>query len=202
MIRPDFVGKKIIFEKPNKLMTTTSINAAVDSTIANADIYPQAYTETVNDNFDERIVLTDGACNIATGNKLAFGLFLSPENEKNGLMFNVSGGVFTRSGSGSVGITFFFGRQAGTTVTSSTGTPENQMEDYIVLGCEEGGYTNHRSVKLNEQIFAKRVGDGGNFVFGVLIRNLAGSDDQLYLDLYLSFQKFGQNIDCFRPDRS
>jgi hypothetical protein len=202
MIRPNLVGCNVHYEEPAETSLTTADIAAIDSTRNSHDFYPYAYTATIDDNYDEQSYLI-GAQTLPTLQKLTFGLFLSPDLEKQGLIFNVNGHIAGDFGDSLIHAFFVFGRTASDVVTSSKVAQSNLLEDYVILPASAIGKTSvNQSYSIDRQVYARYVSDGSNYFFGICVQSHSGSDKTVSLQASLQFAKFGANLDCFRPDRT
>jgi len=129
--RPNIIGSKRSFTSAIRSSTlTNTIDDAIDSPITSIDLYPQAYTATLNEIRDERVIrslATD--VDVPAGGKIAFGLFLSDVSvTKGNVIYTMRGSLnFLSEGSSSFAVYPVFGQLVGSTVTASTAAASNQM---------------------------------------------------------------------------
>ena len=149
---PNLSGPKVYLDDPAFVDFTGAELALIDSSDASATVYPYAYTATVAEDFDETNCSLLNV-NIAANQKVAFGVFLTSDDEKGNLMFEISGAV---AGTMSPSIVTYaiFGRCNASTVTSTKAGTANQLSTYTLLpGRRQYGNT-ESEFSFQQQVFA------------------------------------------------
>lgn len=209
MIKPDFIGPKSLYLNPASDQLVSADLAAIDTdyTVTTV-IQPYAYTATVADNYDAFNFLFDNAgADLLPNRRIAVGLFLSPQNDKGNLLFQVSGKVDISGGA--VAITkgsFFFGRKStNNTVVSTKVAAANSLALYRLLECKQkmsyiSGTTQIISESCEEEVFTLNLSGGFVYCFGYFLDNMSGAIAQsLRGHICLSVRKYASTLDVFRP---
>jgi len=218
MLRAEMVGPKILYFNPSMSSKISTANLAAIKTTAGAmDVMsPYAYTATVADEYDTcNFILADAGATLAATSRVAFGLFLTPDNEKGNLLFQVSGKAAFSSVTGTNPLVrggFFFGRKAtNNTVVSSLAAVSNTLAKFQYLpskfervsgGASSGtssGISLHDSIET--EIFTLTLSGGYVYCFGYYLENYAAStpDVALHGGVSLQFRKFRSSLDVFNP---
>jgi len=213
MIRANVIGSKIFYLNPGNTTFDSTIIAAIDSTCtpAAANVKPYAYSATVRDDYDARNFFVDKGTvgTIVSGQRLAFGLFLSPENNKGNLLFQLSGRLMCQFDINYLNAHFFFGRKAtNNTVVSDTASANNALDKYMILPCTTESLSVDDSsddlfsvMNIQTELVTLSESDGYVYCFGVMIDNLAGSNRTFGMDCSLSIRKYGSEFPAFIPVR-
>ena len=215
-LRPNPIGPKSLYFGPGLSQLSTA-NLANIQTYYGADpstIKPYAYTATVSAQYDTRnFMLDDSGSSLVAGRRVAFGLFLTPENNKGSMLFQVSGSAsFRTSASGSLGLrgAFFFGRRnSSDTVVSSTSSANNPLTSYILLPLDSIStmYSSAPACDLQHstqtEIYAENSAKSGYvYCFGYYIENYNNADLLTYGGVSLSIRKFTDDLGIYAPSRS
>jgi len=134
--RPNLIGSKDFFSVGNETLLTTVICAAIDSACSSTDIYPNAYTATLQDERDERQVRTVQAdCDLVGGMRVAFGCFLPDTILTHGnIIYSCKGALNVRvEDASAVKIYPIFGQCDASTVTASTSAASNKLSSYKII---------------------------------------------------------------------
>jgi len=207
-MKPNIIGSKVLYLNPSTVAFSTAELAAIDTVDNSPDIYPYAYTGTVANNYDSYNIDLD-ACDIATQSKVSFGVFLSPENDKGSLLFqvNIAGKVY-HSGSSAFSVEAFFGRKAtNNTVTSSKAGANNLLSKYIVIPAQTwanaDGAGKYCNISVNSELFS--LSSAGEYVYcaGITVTNLSGSTAASLRDglFTISLRKYNSELTVFEPSR-
>jgi len=212
----NYEGSKMLFGDPGETIFTNAIVDAIDTATTSTDIYPYAYSATLQNQFDERnfrSLATD--VDIAISSRIAFGLFLADTTEtgntaKKNVILSMRGShIFNTEALASIRAYYIFGRCSASTVTSTTAATANLLSEYIVI--PERAPVN-RSYMATSTPFEQRGacsedivkiafgGTGYPLFFGLVIENLSPSTaynfDQLVCSL--SFQIWDQPLQAYR----
>lgn len=211
-MKPNSIGSKILYLNPSRDVLTTTNLAAIDGAYDNATLAPYAKSATVRDDYDAYNFDTeDAGSTLVAGQRMAVGLFLSPENDKHNLLFQLSGKInlYLTGTNITVNTNFFFGRKAtNNTVVSDKTAPQNTLEIYTMLPDTSIAYANDRtggqfiSQSIKDELFA--LENSGKFVwcFGVVIDNLSASDVALRGTIgALGMRKYSTEVSSFKPSR-
>jgi hypothetical protein len=131
MIRPDLVGRNLLYNDPTNVSFTTAELGLIDSSRDTRTMYPYAHTATLADNEDEVNIDIAGQ-DIASSSKVAFGLFLSKELTKGNMLFNIQACVSGNTTNTAIQWYPFFGRTSSSTITSTKATTANELDNYII----------------------------------------------------------------------
>jgi len=207
-MRPDPVGPKVLYFNPSSDKLSTANLAAIDSVHATDTVQPYAYTATVRDDYDAFNFLTDDAAsNLVTDRRVAFGLFLSPQNDLKSFMFQLYGKACFLVGGTNVTPkgSFFFGRKAtNNTVTSDKASANNTLAKWIYLpsihtsdrlGTGNRVYTD----EINTELFSYELSGGFVYCFGFMMDNNGAADISLKGGVSLAFRKYSTVIQEFSP---
>lgn len=206
MLNANVVGPKVFYLNPTSDKLSTANLAATDTAISDA-ISPYAYTATVRDDYDTFNFHTDDAGSVvAVGMRNAFGLFLTPENNKGNLLFQVSGKVIL-NGAGTTPLplgAFFFGRRAtSNTVVSDKTAPQNPLVAYTLLPSMH--YFQSASLTsdyVETEVFSLQLAGGFVYCFGYYIQNCSGANALTFRGtISLSVRKYGSGLDIYTPTR-
>lgn len=217
-MRPDSVGKKILWLNPgvNTTTFTTADLAAID-TVANtaaSNIAPYAYTATVRDDYDTARYANAGiaAIDLLSTQRVAFGVFLSPENDKGNLLFQLSANVNVLgdiANDDNLRVRFFFGRKAtNNTVVSSKAAVSNSLANYIWLPnniafCSGAlGFPSQISSNIESELFGLTLSGGFVWCFGFAIDNMSANTASIQFDSSISCNKYRGVLEHFRPSGS
>lgn len=212
-IRPDVIGMKPLYFNPASDVFTTANLAAIDGAYAYNALLPYAYIATVRNDYDAFNFHTSNAgSTIAAGVRIAFGLFLTPENDKENLLFQVTGKASLVSDNTDVPLitNFFIGRAASNTVVSDKTTPQNTMAKWMFLPKSAVSTTNFFVAvsgsatyddSIREDVFTYELEGGFNYVFGYVIDNHGAAGHLLKGHVHLSFRKYASAMTVFSPDR-
>jgi len=210
MLRPNFIGSKSLYLNPAFVSFTTAELALIGTTTPNTTVQPYAYTATVRDDYDA-MNITIPTRNQAVTTRLAFGVFLSPENEKGNLIFQVSGNVqdiHSASASAYPTCSFFFGRKAtNNTVVSSKAGANNDLAAYMLLPVKSHsnqapGTTGKMNVSVETEVFSVGLSGGYVYCFGFYIDNPIGAGIITHdLQASLAMRKYSSELGVFRPSR-
>lgn len=206
MIKPDFIGDKIFYLNPSFTTVTTAVYAGIDGAIDNKLVLPYAYTATVRDDYDARnYEFEQAGVTAVLGTRAAFGLFLSPENDKHNLLFQVNGkvSIIAPAANGLLRVGFFFGRRAtSNTVVSNGGSPQNSLAQFMYLPCDvmydQASLNGRVSASICRDLFALELAGGFVYSFGFFVENHAASA-AITGFASLSFRKYRDEIGVFRP---
>jgi len=214
MIRPNFVGSPWMYLNPSADYFSTAELAAIDTAFDPAVVSPYAYTATVADDKDAfNFNMAAAGSVLVAGMRVAFGLFLSPENEKKNLMWQVTGKAkLYGSGTGlATHGSFFFGRKAtNNTVVSSKASANNTLASYMLLPSKSvqmpnfpttSGTTTVIVDSIQSNGFSLYLDAGYVYCFGYLLDNVTANNATLYGGINLSFRKYQSEIGVFRPSR-
>lgn len=210
MIKPNFVGPKSFYLNPTIINLSTAEIAAIDTVFALGTVSPFAYTATVRDNYDTKNFFTDNAgSDLAADRRLAVGLFLSADNEKKNLLFQVSGKVIMNIAAGTAVVngSFFIGRKAtNNTVVSDLTAPQNTLAQFTLLP-SQSGYRNSTSTSnallsdsIQSDVFALQLDGGFVWCFGYMLDNPSAATAATGLrgTISLAFRKYNDPLDVYR----
>jgi len=210
MIRPNFIGAPALYFNPSSDKLSTANFAAIDATYTTDSISPYAYTATVAENYDAFNFKTDDAGSVLTAaSRVAFGLFLTPDNEKKNLMFQLSGRVQLESlAGGRTGGFFFFGRKAtnNTVVSDKTGV-QNTLAKWVSLPAQNflvgpnNAASNQLSESIQTELFSLELASAYVYCFGYAIDNYHTSNSTIRGSVDLAFRKYNSELGVFRPSR-
>jgi hypothetical protein len=213
-MKPNSVGKKHLYFNPGTAVSfNTTELAAIDSTLGNApeSLYPYAYTATVRDDYDTMNFSTGSynVSDVAAQRNLAWGVFLSPENDKKNLLFQASGVLDLQCDSALddyMQCGFFFGRTASSVITSTKAATANQLAKGIWLpghsSVTVGGFTGqprYMSIGFEGEIFSYYLNGGYNYCFGVWVQNPGAAVGSVSLKGTISLRKYSTELGVFRP---
>jgi len=210
MIRPNFVGSKVLYNNPSSVSFTTADVALIDEGLDTSLCSPYAYTATVRDDIDSiNYRLPAAGVDLLTIQQVSMGLFLSPDNEKNNLLFQVSGAAnIIVNGSTSFHSSFFFGRKAtNNTVSSTKAGVANTLDKFILLPTSRANTLNSATTislvgdSIEKEILSIYSSGAYVYCFGFIIRNYSGSTITMKGSIDLSFRKYQSEIGVFRPSR-
>jgi len=207
MFRPDFIGRKSLYLNPSSDKLTTANIAAIDTAFSDV-ISPYAYTATVRDDYDSfNFLFSDAGSDLVAGQRLAVGLFLSPQNEQGNLLFQLSGALkLVRSGTITTTSQFFFGRKAtNNTVVSDKTAPQNTLASFMYLPSNKlnsGVLSTPVHDSIETEVFSLNLAGGYVYCFGLLLDNVSAvTTDTLKGGVSLSMRKYSSEIEVFRPSR-
>jgi len=216
-MKPNSVGPKILYLNATEDSFTTAELAAIDTTNAPAAVNysPYAYSATLRSDYDAfRPYIS--AQSLAAVNRVCFGLFLSPDNDKRNLLFQLTGRArlhmadTTECG---INLSFFFGRKAtNNTIVSSKAGVNNTLETIqhlpltVCMASYEpivAGTTNriYRDISINSELFSLYSSGKYVYCFGVEIRNTTSSSQTITFDASLAFRKYSSAIEVYNPER-
>lgn len=213
MIRPNVIGPKLFYINPNVLSATTAVMAAIDEAAPSLLPSVQAYTATVREDYDSREVSFDGTADsvLAANMQVAFGLFLTPDNDKRNLLFQLRGSFHclnTGAGRGFINSYFFFGRKAtDNTVVSSVAAPANALAGFTIVSPtvhHEAADTDVIRIvnDFEKEIVAVELAGGFNWCFGFLLQNMSATAQSLNSGrLSLAFRKYASELTVNIPSR-
>lgn len=215
MLKPNYVdGKTLLFSSPNELILTAANSVAIDHVLSSTDIYPQAYTATIQETFDERVVRGVVAnLDIIAAKRIAFGLFLkdsaSLDPAKQNLIFRCRGSLTMWCEASTINVYPVFGRLSTATVNSSLVIAANKLSSYIVLPTVSGN--NHvwsasagNIVKIDVDCQVNKLGydtNGYPLCFAFVIENTHSTNDHYiqYLNSSMEFQAWNDTMQAYRP---
>jgi len=202
-MKPDFVGSKSLYLNPSADTFTTADLAAIDGSNGWGTILPYAYTATVREDYDAFNFGTTGTPDIAASSRVAFGLFLSPSNDKHNLIFQVSGrALFAMQDSGYCFGNFFFGRKAtNNTVVSDKASANNSLAKFMYLPSNQVSSVNNSNIhdSIETEIFSLELAGGFVYCFGYQLTNYSGTAMTIDGGVSLSIRKYSSTIPAFRP---
>jgi len=208
MIRPNFIGPKALYLNPSYVQFSSAELALVDSVLTSHVIQPYAYTATVNDNYDAVNIGFDDSTtgsDIVAYRRVAFGLFLSPENEKKNLIFQVSGQAsISLEDAGYMYGNFFFGRKAtDNTVVSSKAAASNDLAKWMVLPNATHAATSNFGMahSIETDVFSLELSGGYVYCFGYMISNPGAGNITMHGTISLAVRKYNTELGVFRPSR-
>lgn len=213
MIRANVIGPKVFYLNPGNTTFDSTIIAAVDSTCTPdaANVKPYAYSATVRDDYDARnfFVSKGSPATLISGQRLAFGLFLTPELSKGNLLFQLSGRLALQFDINYLNAHFFFGRKGtDNTVVSDTASANNALDKYMILPASNECATVDDSsddiytvLNIQTELVTLAESAGHVYCFGVMVDNLAGSNRTFGMDCSLSIRKYGSEFSAFTPVR-
>lgn len=211
-MKPNSVGPEILYLNPGIATLSTTNFAAIDTAFSMSTISPYAYTATVRSDYDAyNFVAEDAGGVIVAGQRVAFGLFLSPDNDKGNLLFQVTGKAFYRtvSATGLVGMQgqFFFGRKAtNDTVVSSVVGPENTLAKYMLLPNKSGVMASAAALQsidysIEDQVFTLSLPGGFVYCFGFYLENVSGTNYTMSGGVSLAMRKYSSELPAWSPSR-
>jgi len=206
MIRPNFIGNKVDYLNIGTTVSPTSANiAALDSSWGTETIYPYAASATVRENYDALNIYAHGQDFVFT-NKAAFGVFLTPDNEKGNLLFQFSGCMTVQSLSNSANFHpyFFFGRKAtNNTVVSDLTSQNNALDKYIILPTQiTNGTSANMTISCNTEIIGAYQSGGYNWCAGIVFSCGGAANVTFYnLKATVMLRKYQSEIGVYRPSR-
>jgi len=212
MIKPDVVGSKAMFFNPGVSTFTAAELALIDGSrdSAASNYLPYAHSATVRTDYDSRRFCIDAEA-IAADTRVSFGLFLTPENEKGNMMFQVSGQcrIYTPVDNGGIIPSFFFGRKAtNNTVVSSKAGANNALAVLTLLPptavSTRGSYVDEvNSIDYAIETTVLAENDYTNYpyvwCFGVALDNADNSDITVRADCSLAVRKHGKSFPVYLP---
>lgn len=205
--RPNLIGSKQLYKSANVLNITNTQVAAIDSAISTENIYPNAYTAIISEDFDERIIsplATDVV--IAASQKVAFGLFLSPYLGNQQCITNFKLAVKCHNIDdqlSSIAMYPFVGRCNASTVTVSVAAQANILNNHIILpnsavpvSIFSGGVLNR--CNYDGDIIVMNNADTNPICYGFVIENtLAAPLKLIGLRAAMSVRKYISDVDVF-----
>jgi len=201
MLRGNYTGKFVSFYDGAESSLLSADIALIDSGEGSHDTYPYASTAVVADNYDE-MNLQIHAQTLPSGNKVAFGVFLSADLEKRSLLFRCSGAICIDASTGEYMVYPLFGRTDASTVTSTKAGTANLLDKWIILPNFRGHTGAFSSCSFNEDVYGKYLSDGEIWCIAWVIENISGGDiTSLRVSSNLEFQKLANNLEVFKPDR-
>jgi len=206
MLRPNFIGPKALYLNPDQDELTTTNMAAIDAGYSNASssFKPYAYSATVREDYDtRRFVSADSGSVLVSGKRVSFGLFMTPDNDKGNLLWQLSGklSLVNTTELGLITSQFFFGRKAtDNTVVSSKASANNTLSQHILLPYNMDFSLPGMELRYESELFSLELEAGYVYCFGASIWNL-GADATLFFDASLAMRKYGTEIDLHRPSR-
>jgi len=213
MIRPNFIGAKSLYLNPAVSKLSTANLAAIDGAYAFDSYLPYAYSATVSDTYDSNnFCLDDAGANLVAGQRVSFGLFLSPQNDLKNLLFQVSGGAKWRASHatafGGVRGSYFFGRKAtNNTVVSDLASANNTLAKFTVLRSWDSlandgtGLASTFAQYIQDEVYALELSTGYVYCFGYELTNHGSADVVMRGGVSLAFRKYNSELGVFRPSR-
>lgn len=214
MLRPNIVGPQGLYLNPAMTQLTSANIAATDETYNMDILNPYAYSAVVSDNYDaHNFFLADAGSSFVNGTQWACGLFLTPQNEKKNMVFQVSGSFSFASAivdqSQVLGVRYFFGRAASNTVVSDLTGVQNPLAKYMYLpmnsqtsGYQQAlvaaGYVVQGSIE--SQVFTLELVGGFNYCFGMVVY-YSGATQIWRGGCSLAVRKYGTELGVFTPSR-
>lgn len=210
MIRPNFIDSKTLYLNPGFDAFTTAEIALIDSPNSNNVVNPYAYTAAVREDYDAfNFYASDSGANLAAGQRVAFGLFLTADNLKGNLLFQLYGKArFNLSGTNTaIHGTFIFGRRAvSDVVVSSKAGPNNLLSTFIGVPSMSLVNTGLSTAGLlvdsvETELFSLKLDAGFVYCFAYMMSNYSASPVTLLGGVSLAFRKYQSEIGVFRPAR-
>lgn len=221
-MKPNVIGPKILYLNPSDDVFTTAQLAAIDTAYwpVVGNYSPYAKSATVRDDYDTGRFLSDTAAtsNIAGKMRNSFGLFLSADNNKKNLLWQLSGSIYvsvidTIDVTQNLRTSFFFGRKAtNDTVTSSKSAVSNTLEKVMTLPAKvlsshtgplgaTSGNGNSFYASIESELFS--LEEAGKFVycFGASIDNTGSDALPCVFDISLSLRKFVTPMFVYNTER-
>jgi len=167
--------------------------ALIDSDIYSKTYLPYAYTATVADDSDGvSYTIATAAQAIADDQKVALGLYLSADNEKGNLVFNLQGSVSARYSANDVSTFFIFGRRDGAVTSTKAGTA-NQLGRNIILPLDtisqDDGLV-FASINQSIIIQCDTTDTAVAYCFALVMENETGGAVTAKMESTLSMQKY------------
>lgn len=222
-MKPNSVGSKLLYLNPVDVTLSTAEIALIDTAVSPAvgNYSPYAYTATLRDDYDTiRVINSSTSALLATGQRLSVGVFLSAQNNKDNLLFQVSGmiriigisaAILEASNAG-----FFFGRKAtNNTIVSSKAAVSNTLEKVMNLcptvinkspmvwdtSVPEQASAPIINVGIQSEIFTLAEADKFAYCFGAEIGCGATTGLGMIFDICLSIRKYNAALANFEPER-
>jgi len=196
-MKPNVIGPKVLYYNPSATVLTTANITAIDEAIDPSSLKPYAYSATVREDYDARNFLTSPEATgsaVPAGQRLAVGIFLTPDNNKGNLLFQLSGraqfSIATSSADYQMG--FFFGRKAtNDTVISDLTAPQNALDKFIYLPAVHtavGAQAAFASLEI--ELFSQELAAGFVYCFGFHFDNPTASSHVLTGGICLAARKY------------
>lgn len=196
-------GNPDYYDKSSNVDFSQANLDAIDSSNASLNLYPYAQSATVQEDHDDTNLSILGSYAMVAGQKIAFGLFLTPDNEKGSLMFHGDIAVEMNISDANVMLYGIYGRTNASAVVSSVVGNENLLSTYRYLRCNHSDMTNTKSLAYNGQIFSDNEeaggGSGYNHVLGFVIENHSGGTPTIVMRASMAFKKHGKNLSYYDP---
>lgn len=208
-MKPNIVGKKTMAMSSNLAIGfesfTTAELANIDSTYSDEAVYPWARSATVREDYD-CINVRLHSSDIAIGSKIAFGVFLSPNNEKGNLMFQVSGRSQFNASAGSFSAYWILGRKkTNNTVVSSKAAASNELEKYQLIHSWDTYYSNSGAYKSSilDEIFSFEKSGAYVYCLALVIQNSNGAAATTLYGSFISIQlrKYVSELSYYNASR-
>jgi len=202
MLRPSFTGNIHYMKNPAVTALTTANIIAIDGASGAGTVFqPYAYTATVVDDKEEHNYCIDGQ-DLGANLKVCFGIFLSAEDTKRNMMFNIQGALSYKGSSHSVKIYPIFGITNATTVTSTLIAQANDLDYWKIISCEGvSAGASAKFITFNTQIVIEGRSDAKLKCLAWVLDNESGAGSTNYVLSSLSMQKYTETTDVFKPDR-
>lgn len=207
-MKPNFLGSKSMFFNPSIISFNTAEIGLIDTAISPSVISPYAYTAVVRDDYDAANFNLDAAgVSLVAGQRVAFGLFLSPQNHLGNLLFQLTGKVMLTATLGTFGGltgSFFFGRKAtNNTVVSSKAAASNTLASYMLLpstavNMVTSGAPGVLNDNLESELFSLYLEDGFVYCFGYLLDSVQVAS-AIVGGMSLALRKYSTEIPEFHP---
>jgi len=205
MLKANIIGSKAFHLNPGQ----TSYDAAAVAAGSSSDSYlvgqmqPNAYTATVREDYDARTFISDATVDFIANNRFACGLFLTPENNKGNLLFQLSGEVIVTADAGaSLNGGFIFGRKAtnNTVAVGPNALASYSRVPYKSLMQFNDGVNFCMRYSVETELFTLQQAAGFVYCFAFDIVNNAGTDGTSgRFCATLSVRKFSTALDVFVP---
>ncbi|UOF79420.1 hypothetical protein [Microviridae sp.] len=211
----DLQKSSVLFGSPGESLLTNAIVDNVDSAISSSNIYPWAYSATLQNQLDERnfrTVATD--VDLAAASRFSAGLFLADSTElgnnpKKNIFLSVKGSLnFFSEVAAPFKVYFILGRCNASSITQSDVTASNLLSRYIVLpeiGQTSYGANNTNQVMVHRSIDTQilKIGfdsTGYPLCFAFVIENLSSitAYNFDFLQASLQFQIWDQALQAYR----
>lgn len=208
MKRSNLVGNHILLEDQGDKTFTNAIVDAIDSASNSIDVYPWCKSATVQEYRDSHNFHSLGyATTLAQGQKVAFGVFLTADNDKGNLVFDVNGCINIQRDGTNVSVYPIFGRTYASTLTQSDAAASNLLDHYIILPFglnpvyEVTNFQDYCTFK--NSILSIELSDGYIYCLAWVIESHnSGADVGMIFHASLDIQKYSSVTNVYRPDRN
>ncbi|AJK28219.1 hypothetical protein [Eel River basin pequenovirus] len=200
MLVPEVQGNQLYYDISSKTEFSTSEIAAIDSNISGDEYYPYAWTSTVNDELANYRYYVDNSVDLVAGSRVAFGIFLAPDVNKDNMLINIEGAMAFYGDSTRFNVYPILGTTVSSTITSSKAAQSNQLACWKVIPCEtQDGAGYSKLVSFNKTVLAVEQSSVNTYCLAWVISNHEGSTRSLEFNSNLSMRAWTTPINYHRP---